>query len=106
MGKLNLVRRGNVKLGRYFEPLAIAGGTLVATSIAVIFASLTYVQGQNHAERTALEATGFVGCGKKGEPMMRMPLQECAALKAFLASHSGQGTYVVYTDAPPPAPTR
>lgn len=54
---------------------------------------------------TAANATGFVGCGKKGGPMMT-DFKECAELKESLASHSGQGTYVVYTDAPTLAPPR
>lgn len=117
MGNLNLVKREREKgeLGGFFMPVALCVGVLGATAISIASSCLMYNRGQKDGERAALDATGFVGCGKVGEPMMRMPLQKCAALRGFLHDNPKEGKYIVYTDpditvsappasAPPPAP--
>lgn len=95
------------------EPRTHITVDLSAAAIGVILAHLAWTGvkavGLQEGFETAAKATGFVGCGKVGEPMMRMPLQKCAALRGFLHDNPKEGKYVVYTDpditaSAPPAP--
>lgn len=109
MGKLNLVERSKRSVDNSFAPVAIIAVSLLVGGSGLVASFLMYGQGQKDAERTAREATGFVGCNDGRGGAIMKDFGQCAALKAFLARHSEQGTYVVYTDkmtAPPPAPTR